>query len=821
MISPVFVFGQSYASLGFEQNTGAYPPAVHFIRRAPGTYFYVTRDSIVLYNGVRIRLAPVDAGATVSGDLQSPIIFNSYRGSDSSSWRTNVPLFDAVRLNGIYPGVDARVSTSPQYSLNRVSLVLTLQPGADLSRFRLSVLNTGANPFEAPGGIWYTGGRLPGVFNVSVQATQAGAPLAASLRIESPDVLSVAAPSRAPSLPTQVEIFFPSYESSSFWLPPKSEDGNRYLTSYLEERSDFGEDGASARACTAPCTDSLLIRIGDDAKPVWASLHGGSEEDSINIAKAAAGGVAVAGTTRSKDLPVTPAAPHSMSTASLEVYLAFFDRDSGSLQTATYAGLGASAWPSVETTRPAGDIIVGGGTLLEESDYSSRRGYLIGWDPVENRIAFSLQTDFPVVSAIADTESRVYYAASRDNRLAVGGLDAAGRLVAPPALIQAPPLASDAQARDVRLLADPTGDLWVAYQWFTNESHAANPLWIAKVAPTAGQARSNRKIAGSAELKNIALTPDRNLKVLTTTYSPEVTSPDAPLVAACPDTSYFAILSPAGELQYATYVPNPSFDFDKQNVPLPPAQPSVACFANTAGRYPTVGTAPGQMITITGGGFGPAEPMYFSPDAGGNYPLSAAGFHVRIAGLDAPIIAVARGVVAVQVPYEVQPSEDQLSIEVSENGSPLNAIPFRVVDTNPGLFDTGNRENALGLPHLAALNEDGTVNSENNPAAEGSIVSVFGTGLGRLTPALSTGTLSPIPPAAPLSETELYRTCLGCQILYLGSAPGLSTAVFQANVRIANAVPGAGVRPHGIGIAAATNPRYLIITGPIGVVFVK
>jgi uncharacterized protein (TIGR03437 family) len=137
------------------------------------------------------------------------------------------------------------------------------------------------------------------------------------------------------------------------------------------------------------------------------------------------------------------------------------------------------------------------------------------------------------------------------------------------------------------------------------------------------------------------------------------------------------------------------------------------------------------------------------------------------------------------------------------------------------LFDTGERDARSNQPILAALNQDGSVNTRTNPAAPGSAISLFGTGLGRLTPELRTGAISP---AAPLSQTALPRASSGGEILYLGSAPGLSTSVAQVNLRLpaqALGSPGAdGVVAHPIGVDVSTDVRSLF-PFPTGVIYVR
>ena len=101
-------------------------------------------------------------------------------------------------------------------------------------------------------------------------------------------------------------------------------------------------------------------------------------------------------------------------------------------------------------------------------------------------------------------------------------------------------------------------------------------------------------------------------------------------------------------------------------------------------------------------------------------------------------------------------------------------------------------------------------------------MSLFGTGLGSLSPPLKTGEVSPIPPAAPLSKSSLFTACIGCSdIPYLGSAPGLSTSVVQVNIRLQKVATGGEVQPEGIDIDVRDNPRLLFVSGPVGVVFVK
>jgi uncharacterized protein (TIGR03437 family) len=98
-------------------------------------------------------------------------------------------------------------------------------------------------------------------------------------------------------------------------------------------------------------------------------------------------------------------------------------------------------------------------------------------------------------------------------------------------------------------------------------------------------------------------------------------------------------------------------------------------------------------------------------------------------------------------------------------------------------------------PYAAALNENGTYNSAGNPAAPGSIVTVYATGLGPITPSQPDGSLIgfPLPSNNFLFGVEASYT-LGIpfgtpvnapfEVEYAGPAPTLAAGVSQINFRV-------------------------------------
>ena len=811
-------YGQAPSRLplfGFQPNTGQFPPAVRFVRPSQDHFFYLTRDTFVLFNGIGVQIAGIDAKADPVGESLTAAVYNFYQGHDTSTWNTGAHLFTTVRLDNVYPNINAAFTTAPA---GRGKIVFSLAPGANPELIRLRVLNTGTTPFEGPDGIWFAGSGITGVFNVTAKGTQIDVetrlPINAQLAIESPDTLSVQIPDLNPALAAEVEITFPDYDYIET-RPP-----GRFLTGSITVPS-FGEDGTILASNGA--SDALVARVDEQGNPVWVTVLAGLDFDRTNVAAETVDGLVVLGATRSGDFPVTADGPYQVPGSSMDLFLALLDPGSGRLRHATYAGVPGTPWLEQLVVEPGGDAAVSGGYTVSSTE---SRGFVLRWRPSQNRFIFSVPFDFPVSTLTFDASSNLYFAAAQlglpSAPILAGVLDLDGKTVGSVVRLNVPP---GLEAIPVQLLPADGGDVWIAYHlsypWSQVDS-SRTAVYVGRITPRDARIVLNRRIADQGLIADLAQTPSGNLKVLVQNAAlNETTTPDAQLVAGCPDTSYFAIFSPAGERLYATYVSNPGFDFSQQNESDGPPEPAVACFSGTAGAGLVQGpiAAPGEMVTLNGSGFGPFRPILATPLANGSYPVTVAGYRVRIGGIDAPIFSIGRGLITVQVPYETAwPFQSELQVEVFDQDTLLHPIPLSVISNRFGLFDTGQRDASLNVPILVALNEDGTMNGPENPAPAGSTLMLFGSGAGVLSPPLNTGELSP---PVPLSETSLLRACAGCEVLSVTSAPGLSTAVVQVKIRITEDTPGSGVRAHAIGVAISETRRGLAVVPRSGVVYIK
>jgi uncharacterized protein (TIGR03437 family) len=198
--------------------------------------------------------------------------------------------------------------------------------------------------------------------------------------------------------------------------------------------------------------------------------------------------------------------------------------------------------------------------------------------------------------------------------------------------------------------------------------------------------------------------------------------------------------------------------------------------------------APGELVTIYWADLGQPTPATANP-ANGRYPLELSGVQVKFDGKPAPLLAVGLGQANTIVPAALSVHGGTV-VEIQVGTQKSNAIAVPTTAATPGLFTTDGSGSGLA----AILNADGSVNSSQNPAARGSIISLFGTGAGQTSPPAGDGTIVQgsdrisLPVRAQIDGVD-------AEVRYSGSAPGLVEGVFQVNVVVPPAVqPGSSIR---------------------------
>jgi uncharacterized protein (TIGR03437 family) len=191
--------------------------------------------------------------------------------------------------------------------------------------------------------------------------------------------------------------------------------------------------------------------------------------------------------------------------------------------------------------------------------------------------------------------------------------------------------------------------------------------------------------------------------------------------------------------------------------------------------------APLQVVTAVNAASltpGPIAPGMLMALLGAGSAVTEVSFNT----IAAPILSTTPTEVLVRVPVAL---EGVLSVQISING--VAQIIANVVDAAPALFADSSGQ-------ASVLNEDGTVNSPANPAARGSIITLFGTGEG------VTG--------LPFSLTV---GGYACSILYAGPS-GNYPGMFQINAQVPSGYLSAGTFPVVVSVGTFTTQAGLTVS---------
>ena len=203
--------------------------------------------------------------------------------------------------------------------------------------------------------------------------------------------------------------------------------------------------------------------------------------------------------------------------------------------------------------------------------------------------------------------------------------------------------------------------------------------------------------------------------------------------------------------------------------------------------------APGDQISILGVNLGPTTGV--RADATKPLPNTLSGTTVTFDGAAAPLYYVSDGFVVAQVPLGVTPRSTS-SVQVTSAAGTSTAVVLPVATTKPGIFtyDAGGHGQAKAVNQDGSLNGDGTITGSDKPAAPGSVISIYATGLGPLDPAIPQGAPAP---ASPLSTVTLPVTAsIGgrtATVGWAGAAPA-QVGMYQVNLVIPESTPSGAVR---------------------------
>ena len=154
-------------------------------------------------------------------------------------------------------------------------------------------------------------------------------------------------------------------------------------------------------------------------------------------------------------------------------------------------------------------------------------------------------------------------------------------------------------------------------------------------------------------------------------------------------------------------------------------------------------------------------------------------------GTPSPLLLHTSGQVAAIVPYAT--AGDTVNVQVVYQNVVSNPFPVPLGSSAPAFFTA----DSSGSGRAAALNQDFTPNSPQNPAHSGNVVIFYATGEGLTLPAGVDGQPAVVPLPAPVLSVKVTIGGQPAIVQYAGAAPGLVAGVLQVNAVIPSGiVPG-------------------------------
>ncbi len=540
------------------------------------------------------------------------------------------------------------------------------------------------------------------------------------------------------------------------------------------------------------CNDAFVIEFDPSGtKVLYATYLGGTgEDDAVSIAASPAGGVYVVGYTGSTDFPVTSGAVQTVNHGPFivangpfellrqgDVFITKFNPD-GSIAYSTFLGGTGTDIPTQIMVDSNDFAYVAGYTYSTDFpvtassfSHTPSRGFLAKINPTGSVLVFSTYYPGEISGLAVDAAGATYITTTQGfgtEDAFVSKISAAGDRAIYNDDLGVWPLS-------MPIVVDSTGQVWVGLDV------------LLQISPDGS--RINK---GFTEYPTnaYALAIDAENNVYVMGVGTIQTTTNAVLASPCAQNLFILELTSSGDVVYASYLRQPPLLTLLVTAPGQvllglterldlTRKPSLnfGCPVNAASlmqRY----VAPGEIVTLFGYGLGPRSGVAASPDANGRIPTTLAGVQVLVNDVPAPILYAQDGQINAVMP--TNPDIRTITVTYNQQSAPALELPFNYND--PGVF--------------AVLNQDGSENSPSNPAAPGSILQCYMTGLG-LNPAAvpEDGTIIPLTPLTTLGYSPSATFVLtkpggretiqvSGDVTWAGLAPGLVLGVEQVNIRI-------------------------------------
>lgn len=405
-------FAQS--PVAFTPNLGQWPDSVVFKADAAGAtvwfthtgiYYQFTRSSAEnesatsagmhsseLQPQVRSEQLVVKAGfvgargnARAIGIGELDHTSNYFLGSDPTRWRTNVPSYNSIVIQKIYPGIDVRFFGDAN---RQVQCDFEIAPRADADQIQLAYEGVESTSLDVLGQLnvetrW---GRLTGVIAAPDQSSNSRS---AQLQRRSNDAFGVFMPeasstsSSALSIGLRFNTVLGGPGTDEAWAVVHDASGNSYITGMTNSQTFPTQDPFQTNQ---PSSDAFATKLSSSGSIVYSTYLGGNDDDfARGIALDKNGNIYIAGATYSTNFPTET--PYQTDAHGVDAFVVKLSPAGNSLVYGTYLGGAGNDYLYGIALDSAGEAYVTGYTdstgYPTENPYQSYQG---GIDVVVTRL---------------------------------------------------------------------------------------------------------------------------------------------------------------------------------------------------------------------------------------------------------------------------------------------------------------------------------------------------------------------------------------------------------------------------------------------------
>lgn len=186
--------------------------------------------------------------------------------------------------------------------------------------------------------------------------------------------------------------------------------------------------------------------------------------------------------------------------------------------------------------------------------------------------------------------------------------------------------------------------------------------------------------------------------------------------------------------------------------------------------------APGEIVTVWGSNLGPTAGSGALIDVDGKVSTLNSATRILFDEVAAPITFTSAGQVNVVAPYGIAGRTSTNVVAEYQGVRQPGVLPL-VTDASPGIVGNGSG-------YAVVLNENGTINGPQQPAARGSAIVLWATGEGMTTPPGVDGRVAVPPYTFPNLPVSVRIGGKVATVEYAGSAPFFVAGAMQVNARI-------------------------------------